>query len=185
MRIRRLAPLVIAVALVSSACGDSTGPQVELSDAEIGQLFAAINGIFTDVVGNFSVANPALNFSLMGVSDVIDLTVTCDGGGTAAVTGEENSTGTSFDFDADIDFTDCVSEGFTLGGGLNFSGAGTATETSVTLEMTIDGDLLVETGDGRAGTCTMDLSYDLELTGTTLNLTTSGKVCGKSFSQSL
>lgn len=183
MRLRRSGHVVIALALAGSACGDSTGPQIELTQQETAELFTAIYEVFGDFA-EFSRANPGVSLSLMGIADDINETVGCPQGGSALVTGTENSTLTTFDLDADLDFSDCGSRGFIIGGGLNFSGSGTSTETSFAVDLTISGDLAVETDDGRSGACTTELDFSLEASATASSFSASGSICGANFSVS-
>jgi hypothetical protein len=181
MRFRRLGPVVVALALVASACGDdTTGPQVDLTQQEIGNLFAAISAIFADFA-NFSAANPALSLSLMGVADDINETVTCPQGGSADVTGTVNETVSTFDLDVDLGFNECGSQGFLIGGSLNFDGSGSATETTAEIDLSMSGDLEVETEDGRSGVCTVDLDYSINVSQSSVSFSASGHICGESF----
>jgi hypothetical protein len=181
MRFRRLAPVVMALALVASACGDdATGPQIELTQQETAELFAAITAIFADFA-ELSAVNPGLSLSLMGIADEINETRTCSQGGSATATGTVDETETTIDLDVDVDFTDCGSQGFILGGALNFAGSGTADETSVELDLTIGGDLDVETEDGRTGACALELDFAAAATQGGLSFNASGTICGESF----
>jgi len=184
MRFRRVVPLALALTL-AAACSDDGGPsdQVKLDAAETQSLFLAINAVFSGFA-DFSAANPGLSLSLTGILEDINETVACPDGGTASVTGTDNSTTNTIDFDADLDFNDCQSQGFTLGGGLNFNGSGTGSDTGFSLEMSISGDLTVETDDGRTGGCSWDVNYDIDASGTSVSFSVSGSICGESFSYS-
>jgi hypothetical protein len=184
MRIRRFAPAILAFALVVPGCGDDGGPQLDLTQQEIGELFTAIAEIF-EGFADFSMANPGVSLSLLGVLDDINESITCPQGGNAAATGTENSTAGSFDFDADVDFNGCGSRGFTLGGGLNFQGSGTETETTLEADLEISGNLEVETEDGRSGGCNVSLDYSIALSQSGSDFSVSGSICGHNFSQSL
>jgi len=182
MRFRRVVPLALALTF-AAACSDDGAPadQVELSQTEIQSLFLAINEVFTGFA-DFSAANPGLSLSLASVLQDINETVECPDGGNAVVTGTDNSGTSTIDFDADIDFNDCQSQGFTLGGGLNFNGSGSGSDTGFTLEMTIGGDLDVVLEDGRTGGCSWDVGYDIDAEGTAFSFTVSGSICGETFS---
>jgi hypothetical protein len=182
MRFRRAVPLALVLTL-TAACGDDGAPadQVELSQAEIQELFLAISSVFSEVA-DFSVANPGLSLSLASVLQDINETIQCADGGNASVTGTDNSGTNTIDFDADIDFNDCQSQGFTLGGGLNFDGSGTGSDTGFTLEMSIGGDLAVALEDGRNGGCSWDVSWDIDAEGTAVAFTVAGSICGEDFS---
>lgn len=183
MRFRRIAPAVVALALAAGACGDdATGPQIELTQQEIGELFAAIAEIF-DGFANLSVANPGVSFSLVGVLEDIDETVSCPQGGSATAQGTANETETTFDLDVDLGFNECGSQGFVLGGSLNFDGSGSASDTEVHLDLSISGDLSVKT-DSRSGTCTMSLDYSIDATQSGFDYSVSGSICGQNFNQS-
>jgi hypothetical protein len=181
MRITRLIPFVAVLTLVP-ACGDDGAEQIQLTTNEKQQLFVAISDIFGQLAG-FSVASPGLSLSLAGVLQDINETVSCPQGGTASVTGTDNSTVSTIDFDADLDFNSCGSQGFTIGGGLNFSGSGTETETGFSLTIGINGDLQVDTGSN-SGVCTWDVDYDIDVDGESLVFSVSGSVCGDSFNYS-
>jgi hypothetical protein len=180
----KVGAMVLAASL-AAACGDDGGPgeQIELSNAEVTDLFTAINTIFGEFAG-FSVANPGVSFSLAGLAVAIDESFNCPDGGSVDITGNDNSTASTIDFAVTTGFNSCQAEGFTIGGDLDFDGSGSYSETSLSLDMTITGNLSVETDDGRSGTCTWDIEYSLDLTDTTIDYAVSGSICGQNFSYS-
>jgi hypothetical protein len=171
-------------------CGDDNGgsEQVELSQAEQGELFLAISEVFEEIALNpvsAARANPGLSLSVAALLVDIDETVSCPQGGNTAVTGTVDEGTTSASFDVDFDFNDCQSREFTINGLLNYGGTASETETSVSLDLTMDGSLSVLTPSGASGSCTMDLTYsfDFDFNSGAVSGSASGSICGQNFSQ--
>lgn len=181
--------VVVAAAMVG-ACGDDDGgtgggTQVEITATESAALLDAIFGVFSEVA--FSGAAPGMSMSVAGLAEAINETVSCPQGGNVSVTGDVTETTTSASFDADFDYNDCGSEDFVINGGLGYAGDLSSTDTSISLQLDMDGTLNVETPSGNTGSCTIQLSYDLDIDFSGQGSgsgTVSGKICGESFSQS-
>lgn len=195
MRFPRLSAAATALVLVAGACGDSTGPQVELSDAEVEILFEAIADVLAEVgapgVG-FHQAGltgqdprlPGLFLSSASMPPVsFNATVGCAGGGNVTVSGSGNDNVTgetgSFDFDIDEVFNECVTEGgITVDGNLNLTGEGESTETSGSVSLDVEGNLTVTTPDA-SGSCRLDYGFSASFTGTSFNFEIHGTICGR------
>jgi hypothetical protein len=185
----KFAAVAVAVAM-AVGCGDDNGggEQVELSQAEQGELFLAIQEVFEGIaLGGVSAAraNPGLSLSIAALLEDINETVSCPQGGTTVVSGTVDEGTTSASFDVDFDFNDCQSREFTINGLLNYGGTASETETSVSIDLTIDGGLSVLTPSGATGNCTMDLTYsfDYDFSSNTVTGSASGSICGQNFSQ--
>ena len=185
----KFAAVAVAVAM-AVGCGDDNGggEQVELSQAEQGELFLAISEVFEEIALNpvsAARANPGLSLSVAALLVDIDETVSCPQGGNTAVTGTVDEGTTSATFDVDFDFNDCQSREFTINGLLNYGGTATETETSVSLDLTMDGGLSVLTPSGASGSCTMDLTYsfDFDFNSGAVSGSASGSICGQNFSE--
>jgi len=184
MRLSRITPFALALVLTVAACGDDEGgAQLQLTDQETAELFAVIGGLFDEFL-QFSAANPGLNLSVSGLLVDINESADCPEGGSVSATGTDDSDENTLDFDADLDFNACQSEGWTLGGGLNFVGNGTSTETTLSVDLGISGTITAETPEGGSGSCTWDLDYSLDVDGEQVDFAVSGSICGRSFNQS-
>ena len=190
MRLMRVVPLAVALTLVAGACGDSTGPQVEMTDAEIELLFEAISEVLAEAdvplfLHETSLSRIQPQMSSLFLSSAsqppvsFSASASCDEGGTFSVSGSGNSDETSFDFDIQEIFNDCDAGDFTIDGDINIDGNGTSTESSADIEMNVDGNLTVETEDGRTGACRLDYGFTLTSSGTSFTFEIHGTICGR------
>jgi hypothetical protein len=181
---------VALIATMAAACGDDNGgtDEVELSQAEQGELFLAIQEVFEEIAFaplSAARANPGLSLSVAALLADINETVSCPQGGNTAVTGTVDEGTTTASFDVDFDFNECQSRDFTINGLLTYGGTASETETSVSIDLTVDGGLSVLTPSGASGSCTMDLTYsfDFDFQTNTASGSASGSICGQNFSQ--
>jgi hypothetical protein len=199
LRIRGLFALC-AVVLGLAACGEFTASGDPLTEAEVGELAAAIanEGFvgFGDVTGAPAAAPGATSEPALRIMITLNESVPCDGGGTATVVGtmtadinEQTQTGT-FEFDYTLTPHGCHVETesddvYTLTGDPNLQAQGEFnwSPTGFDGSLNYEGKFKWETGD-RAGACAFTLtarfqvSMDPETGVTTGTVTITGEICG-------
>jgi hypothetical protein len=125
------------------------------------------------------------------VSLTIDESGPCGGDGTASVQGSidgtvDDQTGAgSLELDITQSFSGCVVVGsthaYTLSGDPNIRLTGAFEsdgETTFTMEFTLEGGFGFTVDDGRAGTCGIDVTATMNVTGTAVSSTATGSICG-------
>lgn len=200
----KLSALLAGVALVGACGGD--GPTANSGDAltepevqEIAvELFAELGGLFSGGFGTTSEQHElpfglSLSQAAVPISESFDETFPCEGGGTVTLEGEisGNVDDETFEGDLDIDLTEdlhaCVVEGqnitATVNGEPNIRLRGTFVieSESISAEFTYVGGFSFVTDDGRSGTCGIDISSTLTISGAgtgSLATTTTGTLCG-------
>ena len=105
---------------------------------------------------------------------IASLEVDCPNGGTVSVTGETDALGT--DWDLDLTYNMCQSDGFTIDGMLNYSGTTTQTQSNFSM----DGQL--EFSGEAEGSCKMSVESSTNLE--TQQFTLSANICGQKVSGS-
>jgi hypothetical protein len=198
----RISPLVAGLALSAAACGggptETSGDP--LSEAEVAEVAAEIfSELGTYFSGDFSpqrrVLLPAgLNLSL-AASVPIDISIDesgpCGGGGTASVSGSiegevDDETGAgSLQFDITQGFSGCEVVGelhtYTVSGQPNIHLTGdfeSDGSESFSGTFSLQGGFAFTVDDGREGTCGIDVTATINVTGTSFSSTASGTVCG-------
>lgn len=197
----RIPALATAVALAAGACGD--GPTETsgdpLSEAEVqevaAEIFAELSGIFS---GDFSPRQSALlpaglNLSVTAsvpIHVTIDESGPCGGDGTASVSGsidgqvDDASGEGNLEFDITQGFNDCVIEGelhsYTVSGqpNIHLTGSFEAAEQSLSGSFTLVGGFAFTVDDGRSGTCGVDVTATVNISGDSFSSTAQGTVCG-------
>lgn len=191
------------------ACGggdDGTGPGgsddagEQLTEQEVGEMMDALAaaGAFEPPSAGSGSAPPAGVAAAVPVELDVDNRYDCPAGGTVRVSGSmsgevDQDTGAgSFQLTMTQTHEDCVADSQS-GTRFKFNGA-PSLDTDMDFDVTSAGDftatgthggsLLWET-DGRQGTCTVDLTYDVSGSGDSYSGSVSGTVCGVSFSESL
>ncbi len=174
MHLRRLIPFVTALTISLGACSGD-GPQIELSDAEISQLFEELFAMFDEFEIPFAHSSGMVPMFAVAGTPPISETAPCPEDGSMSFSGNYTETDTELDFDVTNSFNSCKTENFTVGGSLRWRGNIQETQTTFSASMTIKGTLSVSHVDGRTGNCTWDVSFSMS----GFNFSQSGKVCGR------
>ena len=166
MRFPRFASVAVALALMTGACGDSTGPQIELSQAEAEELFDVLDEILggLDFGVGFSQASPRLPGLMLSSAGMppVNESSSCTGGGNVSINGNvSDGSSENFDFDLTLGFNSCKDEGYTVNGDLDYAGNGTLSQTSFSFSFSINGTLTVTLPDARTGSCTFDVEANI------------------------
>jgi hypothetical protein len=174
----RLARTILSAALLASvSCSDSTAPSIALTDQEVAQLFMEISEAMGDPTG----AGRAPNGAFALTTTTMSTTVECLGGGTVGLNGTMVENTTTFTLDVTETFNACRTETFTIGGSLRLIATINAPdEETLTLHETLKGTLTVTHEDGRTGSCALDVTVDLSVSGENVTATASGTICGRS-----
>ena len=188
-----LSAAIVFGASAFAACGDDgpTGVQGDpLSQEEVQAVFAALSGAFSQV--GVPSASPAMDgvpspsFAPEAVNDTFDFSSNCEVSGTIAAVGAVTGTVDNETFDSDLDYqltitpnactvtnqqNTLVVDGnpsIAISMDMQFS------ETVFAVSGTYTGGLAYSTGDGRSGSCTINLSFNFNANGQSV----SGQVCG-------
>lgn len=194
MRFSRFAPLAF-LGILTSGCGDSTGPEGDtLTDAELDVLMELIF-----VVGSLPSTDSGPAAAAAGVPSAVpfnisvDETAPCPEGGTVRVQGTAQG-----DLDPDTGngsiienvtetFQSCRATSqesgisFTLDTDPSITAEVTAvsSDTSLELDASMNGKIRWMT-DGKSGACSVSLTASMTVSGETIQLSSSGVVCGVS-----
>jgi len=180
---RRAAVSLAAVAV--AACGDSTGPRANLSDAQVADMLQAMSS-----VSNFG-GVPGAPLAMVSVSE----TVSCPNGGSATSSGSVNSNEAAGTAIVQItqSFTGCKATGsegrvWTFDGNPNVATNLNTSYNATTGAFSITGTQIGGikfASDLGSGSC--DVSLQLSFTGnqTSFNASLSGMACGHQIQQSI
>lgn len=182
----------LAVAAISLAgCGSSTEPAaITMSQADVELLFSELDSAFAGTVSftrmapttpggrpSFIRVPPAASsLTLRPSLTTISQTNNCNNGGSVAVSGTDNVTSSTDNFDITTSFNGCKTPHFTVGGSLEFKGSATDNGSTFSLSLTVNGTLDVNTSDGRSGSCPINFT----VSGDQNSVTASGTICGVS-----
>jgi len=179
--------LTTALTLTVAACGDSlTGVTSgdELTNAEVAAVLAALGSAFESVGAQAAPSQAAIS-----INENFDVTVPCDSG-TLKVSGSISGTVDDVTFDTDVSTTvswepnACVVSDdintFTIDGAprVELVLDLTTTEDVVTVSGTQSGGFSFTSSDGRAGSCSMDVTFSIVTTATSVDATVTGTICG-------
>ena len=185
--------LTTALTLTVVACGDDpTGVTAgdELTSSEVTAVLAALSSAFASV-GAGAQAGPAQ--APISVSETFDVSVPCESG-TLDVSGSISGTVDDVTFDTDLTTTVrwdpnacAVSDGtntFTVDGApyIDLALDLTSTQDLVTVSGTQSGGFSFTSSDGRTGSCSMDVTFSIVTTATSVDATVTGTICGQNAS---
>ncbi len=185
--------LTTALTLTVVACGDdATGVTSgdELTSTEVAAVLAALGSAF-ESVGAGAQAGAAQ--APISVSENFNVSVPCESG-TLNVSGSISGTVDDVTFDTDLTTTvrwdpnACVvSDGtntFTVDGApyIDLALDLTSTQDLVTVSGTQSGGFSFTTSDGRTGSCSMDVTFSIVTTATSVDATVTGTICGQNAS---
>ena len=185
--------LTTALTLTVVACGDDpTGVTAgdELTSSEVTAVLAALSSAFASV-GAGAQAGPAQ--APISVSETFDVSVPCESG-TLDVSGSISGTVDDVTFDTDLTTTvrwdpnACVvSDGtntFTVDGApyIDLALDLTSTQDLVTVSGTQSGGFSFTSSDGRSGSCSIDVTFSIVTTATSVDATVTGTICGQTAS---
>ncbi|MCH8811836.1 MAG: hypothetical protein IID07_08390 [Gemmatimonadetes bacterium] len=185
--------LTTALTLTVVACGDDpTGVTAgdELTSSEVTAVLAALSSAFASV-GAGAQAGPAQ--APISVSETFDVSVPCESG-TLDVSGSIAGTVDDVTFDTDLTTTvrwepnACVvSDGtntFTVDGApyIDLALDLTSTQDLVTVSGTQSGGFSFTSSDGRSGSCSIDVTFSIVTTATSVDATVTGTICGQNAS---
>lgn len=196
-RIRSLmVPTLAATMLSVSACGgdDPTGNSGDSltpleAQALVSAFFLALDGIDIPLLDT---GGPAATPYGDVYPDVIESQDECFGGGSTTVDGlitgdvDEQAGTAVISAEADVDFINCVvpteTVAFTLNGDpdVHLSADIDISETAITIDIAMAGDVAFVGSDGRSGTCAIDLSVAAGASPNGVNQTLLGSACGTS-----
>lgn len=190
--------VALAMLVAVAACDSATEVVGDLSQAEAEALAEVVGATVFSSTSEVPEGQGAPARAPISGSESVSATVPCELGGTVAVTGNmEYSGDTETHVDATFGITQvhdgCVAESqegirFTLDGAPNVTAdvSLSVSENELSLEGTYGGAVDWST-DGRQGTCSLDISISVDLSGTaeTGSASMSGTVCGVSFQKSL
>lgn len=198
------AAVVVAAAFVVGACGDSTGPTSNLTQAESMAVFnEVLAAIFAVGLGGGGSPEASATYAVAAdrmlalAAEVIDETVPCEGGGSIRVHGsitdqtDANGVG-SFDFSLTETPNNCgvVTESgrtYRVNGNPNIhmTGAMSFDEEGPTgpFTMSFHGGLAwtATSGGSGSGSCSINLDYTIDMT--TFQGTVVGGICGHAVNQ--
>ncbi len=185
--------LTTALTLTVVACGDDpTGVTSgdELTSSEVTAVLAALSSAFASV-GAGAQAGPAQ--APISVSEDFNVTVECESG-TLKVSGSIDGTFDDETFDTDLTTTvrwepnACVvsdeTTTFTVDGApyIDLALDLTSTQDLVTVSGTQSGGFSFTSSDGRTGSCSIDVTFSIVTTATSVDATVTGTICGQNAS---
>ena len=185
--------LTTALTLTVVACGDDpTGVTAgdELTSSEVAAVLAALGSAF-ETIGAGAQAGAAQ--APISVNQNFDVSVPCESG-TLDVSGSISGTVDDVTFDTDLTTTvrwdpnACVvSDGtntFTVDGApyIDLALDLTSTQDLVTVSGTQSGGFSFTSSDGRTGSCSMDVTFSIVTTATSVDATVTGTICGQNAS---
>jgi hypothetical protein len=193
-----MVPALAAAMLSTSACGgdDPTGNSGDAltpleAQALVSAFFVALQGIDIPLLNT---GGPAAVPYGDVYDDVIAGQDECFGGGSTSISGlitgdVDQQAGTAvLSAEADVDFINCVvpteTVAFTLNGApdVHLSADIDISETAITIDIAMEGDVAFVGSDGRSGTCAIDLSVAAGASSSGVNQTLLGSACGTSAS---
>ena len=179
---------VASLALTFTACGDSTAPNLELTEDQVADMMDALT-----TAGLAGYGSTGSNFAVV----TIDRTVDCPEGGSASVNAsyDDGSTGTTVTMSITQGFSNCKatsSQGrmWTFNGNPNIVSTFTATSNETTGAFTFSGTQkggITASSDLGSGACGWDVTYSFSGNDNTgaFSGSVTGTVCGRSVSQSI
>ena len=200
MRSRRVSLLAAFVtgAVTLAACGDDGPMSVQgdpLSQEEVQAVFAALSGAFSQV--GVPSASPAMDgipqpsAAPVAVDETFDLTLPCEVSGDLAAVGAVSGTVDDETYDTDLTYQLAITpnacavpheENTLIVSGdpsVAISMDMAFTETLFSVAGSYTGGLSYTTSDGRAGSCTINLNFDISANaGGGGGQSVSGQVCG-------
>lgn len=195
----RIRGAALAMLVATAACGDSATEVVgDLSQAEAEALAEVVGATVFSSTSAVPGAQGAPARTPISGSESVSATVPCELGGTVAVDGSlEYSGDTDTEVNATFGVTQvhngCVAESqdgirFTLDGAPDVTAnvSLSVSESALSLEGTYGGAVDWST-DGREGTCSLDVTLSVDMSGTAESgsASMSGTVCGVTFQKSV
>lgn len=188
----------VALAALTLACGDSTGPQAKLTEEQVSDMLEAMSAVASlgDVPGAGMAADPFGTVTAMANATVsVSQTVDCPNGGTASVNGTATDNPTAGTMTAQItqNFTGCraTSESgrlWTFDGNpnivTNVSASFNETTGAFSLTATQVGGIRVASDVG-SGACQINLTLTMSGDDTSFTGSLSGSACGHNIQQSV
>ena len=183
--------LTTALTLTVAACGDDlTGVTSgdELTSTEVAAVLAALGSAFESAG-----AQAAPSQAPIAVNTNFDVSVPCESG-TLDVSGSISGTVDDVTFDTDVTTTvrwepnACVvsdeTNTFTVDGAphVDLTLDLTTTQDVVTVSGTETGGFSFTSSDGRTGSCSIDVTFSIVTTATSVDATVTGTICGLSAS---
>lgn len=185
----------VALAAASLACGDSTAPNVTLTDAQVGDMLDAITAV------SFASTGAGGGLFVHGAGETANVTVTlsetvsCPNGGSASVNGTVTGDPATGAFSAEVTqgFTACAAPSkqgrvWTFDGDPNIvtelSGTENATTGAFSLTATQVGGVKFASNLG-AGSCALDLALTASGNATSGTVTLSGTACGRTIQRTV
>jgi hypothetical protein len=186
----------VALAALTLACGDSTGPNANLSEEQVGDMLDAMSAVasFSEVpdvaLSSALVASPRTANATMSFSQTVD----CPNGGSANVSGTTTDDEATGQVTAQVthSFNGCAatsSEGrvWTFNGNpnivTNMSASFNETTGAFTMTTTQVGGVRF-TSDVGSGVCQINLTFTMSGNETSLSGSLSGTACGHNIQQS-
>lgn len=197
-------PVLAASILAFSACGSdsptgNSGDALTAAEAEflVSEFFNALELIQIPLLDTGPAAASGLARTPYGelYDPVIAASGPCAGGGltsvNGAITGDVDETANTADITASatVDFTGCVVPGETISYTLNgnpdvgLTADIAITQTSISIDIGVDGAVSYETTDGRSGSCALDLTVAASQSALGFSQTLGGTACGASAGQ--
>lgn len=193
--IRSLAAASLAFSLVACGSDDSTGPQLDLTDAEVQDMIDALEAIGSFDVG-VSVASAALrNPDVALYTFTMDESEPCPEGGTIRIQGTVSGAddGTSASANLTESFTNCAARSPNSNTLWTFNGA---PNIKIMMNSTYNNNTGAYTGNGTVtgalsasstagnGNCSFNITMNFQGTNNSESGSVSGTVCGKPYSDS-
>lgn len=188
-----LSAAIVFGAATFAACGDDgpTGVQGDpLSQEEVQAVFAALSGAFSQV--GVPSASPAMDgvpspsMAPQAVNETFDLTSDCEVSGNVAAVGAVSGTVDDETFDSDLEYQLTITpNACTVSNQENTLVVDGSPSVAISMDMqfsetvfavsgTYTGGLSYTTSDGRAGSCSINLNFNINANGQSV----SGQVCG-------
>ena len=188
----------VALAALTLACGDSTGPSAKLSEEQVADMLDAMSAVasFGDVPGPALAADPLATVTAMANATVsVSQTVSCPDGGSASVNGTANDDPAAGTMSVQItqNFMGCraTSESgrlWTFDGNpnivTNVSASYNETTGAFSMTATQVGGIRVASDVG-SGSCQINLTLTMSGNDTSFSGSLSGSACGHTIEQSV
>lgn len=185
----------VALAAFTLACGDSTAPSVNLSEAEVGDMLEAMSAV------SYIGAGPGTGLFVhragqtANATYTVSETVECPNGGSATMNGTATDDPDAGTFTAQITqgFSGCAAPSsggrvWTFDGDpnitTNLSGSQNLSTGAFTLSATQTGAVKFASNLG-AGRCAIDITLTLTGNETSVSATVSGTACGRTIQRSI
>lgn len=163
------------------ACSkSSTAPSVQLSQAQVGQLYTEISDVLSSVGASFNLVSYSQGHPLFALvpprsaaaSTSVSGSGSCPVGGSASFSGSADETSNPATFSFTASFSSCKTTDFTVNGSFNENGSiNTSTDAG---SITITGNISVTASTG-SGSCPLNFT----VTFSPSTATASGTICGQ------